>query len=106
MFTKAEMWEGCGRLDRLMKARRMSSAELGRRLGVAQATISRYRSGERAPDPNTLAAICRELGGSADQLLGLSVVDPRAVENFVRETAKLADAAKDLAAAVQAQRRA
>lgn len=106
MSTKAEMWEGCGRLDRMMKARRISSAELGRRLGVAQATISRYRSGERAPDPDTLAAICRELGGSADQLLGITVLDPRALEGFVRETARLADAARDLVAAVLAQKRA
>lgn len=99
------MWRGCMRLDRLMKGRRVSSAALARKLNVTQATISRYRSGERAPDPDTLAAICRELGASADQLLGLSAVDPRAVEGFVRETAKLAEAARDLAAAVQMQQK-
>jgi transcriptional regulator with XRE-family HTH domain len=64
-------WEAAQTLDRLLKREGWSSTRLARELGVAQATISRYRSGERAPDPDMLTRICRVSGLSADEILGL-----------------------------------
>jgi transcriptional regulator with XRE-family HTH domain len=87
------MWEGCRRLDRLLKRQHISSTDLAKTLGVAQATVSRYRSGERAPDPNTLAAICRAVGVSADYLLGLTEYDPAAADELRREIARLYEVA-------------
>lgn len=73
MPTKQLMWEGAARLDRALDRKRVSNTALAKELGVTDATVSRYRSGERAPDPDTLAKICRVAGISADHVLGVSV---------------------------------
>lgn len=47
-------------------------AELARRIHKDRTTLSNYRLGRREPDMQTLACICRELGVSADWVLGIS----------------------------------
>ncbi len=101
MANKKLMWYAAGAFDKLLKAKGLSNVELGRRVRVSGATISRYRSGERAPDPNTLAAICKAVGISADELLGLEVNDQRAADHLAREAARLAEAAERLVAAAR-----
>ncbi len=74
------MWSGAERLNKLVEARGLTNRRLGDLVGVSHASISRYRSGERAPDPDTLAALCRELCVSADELLGLNSDERRETE--------------------------
>lgn len=64
-------WAGAQRLDDLLRRGGWSSTRLAVALGVSQATVSRYRTGERAPDPDRLVDICRVTGLSADEILGL-----------------------------------
>lgn len=58
--------------DRLRKARemrKMSQEQLGRLIGVRDATINRYEKGNRHPDPNTIRRLANILDVSADYLL-------------------------------------
>ena len=65
-------WAGAARLAAALVDQGVTNVAAGRELHVSDATISRYASGERAPDPDTLAHLCRFLKVSADHLLGLS----------------------------------
>lgn len=58
-------------LDEALKRARLSSAEVGRRLGVDPSNVSRWRSGERVPDAEQLAVMLEMAGASADEMLGL-----------------------------------
>lgn len=53
------------------KAAGVSQAELAERLQVHQKDISRWESGFYTPTLNVFTRICRELGVSSDELLGL-----------------------------------
>lgn len=58
----------------LKKARKtagVSQKELAERLQVYQKDISRWENGERTPSVEVFTRICKELGASADEILGL-----------------------------------
>lgn len=70
----AQRWKDgpCSRLDQALERAALSSASVGRKVGLSAPTISLYRSGGRTPNADTLAAILELCGGSADDVLGLS----------------------------------
>jgi len=49
----------------------MTQRELARRIGVTEAVMSRYVSGDREPKPETLANIATALHTTSDFLLGI-----------------------------------
>lgn len=49
-----------------------SKAEVAREIGVNRATIMRWESGKRRPEPRFLSAIARLTGAPIDQIMGLS----------------------------------
>jgi transcriptional regulator with XRE-family HTH domain len=49
----------------------LTQADLAARIGVTRLTLTAYETGRQAPPPERLAALARELGVSADALLGL-----------------------------------
>ena len=60
--------------ENLKKARKtagVSKKELAERLQVYQKDISRWENGERTPSVEVFTRICKELGASADEILGL-----------------------------------
>ena len=60
--------------ENLKKARKtagVSQKELAERLQVYQKDISRWENGERTPSAEVFTRICKELGASADEILGL-----------------------------------
>lgn len=62
-------------MNRLKVARQsagISQAQLGRILNCADVTISRYETGQRDMDSETVCKICDALGCTADYLLGRS----------------------------------
>jgi transcriptional regulator with XRE-family HTH domain len=59
-----------------------SHAEMGRRSGVAQTTISNVISGNRAPGPDLCRAIARALGESEEKIFRLAgLLSPLASDN-------------------------
>jgi len=65
------------RLKRTREAARLTQTELAERVGAGTNQIYRYEKGETDPSAEVLAALAKELGVSADWLLGL-VDDPKA----------------------------
>ena len=60
--------------ENLKKARKtagVSQKELAERLQVYQKDISRWENGERTPSVEVFTRISKELGASADEILGL-----------------------------------
>ncbi len=57
-------------LRKLRKENKLSQAELGKILNLAQRTISSYENGERFPDEITLNNIADYFNVSMDYLLG------------------------------------
>lgn len=53
----------------------LSDTEVAHRLGLRQTRYSNYVNNEREPDLATLSKICKVLGISADELLGLASSD-------------------------------
>lgn len=56
-------------LKALLKAKKMSQRELGKRIGCSESTISQYVNGKRSPDYETLLKIAEELETTVDYLL-------------------------------------
>lgn len=61
------------RLKKLREERGCSIEQFAALVGVTRPTMSYYLSGQRSPDAETLAQICRALNVSCDWLLGLPV---------------------------------
>ena len=61
------------RLKELREKRGCTIEQFAALVGVTRPTMSYYLSGQRSPDAETLAQICRALNVSCDWLLGLSV---------------------------------
>lgn len=59
------------RITEILKKRGMTQKELAGRIGVTEAVISRYISGNREPKPNVLANIATALHTTSDFLLGI-----------------------------------
>lgn len=60
------------RLDQIMRRRGLTNKMLAESLYVAETTISGYRSGRRAPDPERMKEICLAVPVSANYLLGIT----------------------------------
>ena len=58
-------------IRKLRQSRRMTQEELAENLGVTVQTVSRWENGVNCPDLSVLPGLCRILGTSADQLLGI-----------------------------------
>lgn len=92
-----------GRLDRLLTKAGLSDAQVARATGLDASTINRYRTGDRSPKPEDLAAIIQLAGGSADEILGIrplgSVQSRSKLQTHLEELeaikAKMAEALKD-----------
>lgn len=54
-----------------LQKRGITQRELATRIGVTEAVISRYISGEREPKPDVLANIATALSTTSDYLLGI-----------------------------------
>lgn len=59
------------RITGLLKKRGMTQKELAERIGVTEAVISRYISGDREPKPDALANMATALHTTSDFLLGI-----------------------------------
>lgn len=75
------------RLKALRIDRNLTQKETGRRLGVAESTISLYESGGRVPDPDMLKQYSKCFNVSVDYLLGLvsfpsQIVVPDTLKNY------------------------
>lgn len=57
------------RLRRFRRLRGMSQKELAARIGVSSGRVSNWEQGINRPDADVLAALCRALCVSADELL-------------------------------------
>jgi transcriptional regulator with XRE-family HTH domain len=69
--------EAAERLDAALEAAQKRTTDVARALRAAgikadPSMVSRWRSGERIPDADQLAAMLKLCGGSADAVLGLS----------------------------------
>lgn len=69
--------EAAERLDAALEAAHKRTTDVARALRAAgisadPSMVSRWRSGERVPDADQLAAMLKLCGGSADVVLGLS----------------------------------
>ncbi len=58
------------RLSSLLEKNNMTQRELAERIGVTNATLCRYVSGERQPKSDTVANIATALHTTSDYLLG------------------------------------
>ena len=59
----------------VLKRNNQSQKDLAARIGVSEAVISRYISGERDPKPEMLANIATALHTTSDYLLGIERED-------------------------------
>lgn len=60
------------RLKRVRESARLTQTELAERVGAGTNQIYRYEKGETDPSAEVLAALAKELGVTADWLLGLT----------------------------------
>ena len=58
------------RIRDLRSARGMQQADLAKELSVSRVSISRYETGERDPDIETILRLCDIFGCTSDYLLG------------------------------------
>lgn len=59
------------RIANVLQKRGMTQKELAENIGVTEAVISRYVSGDREPKPDTLANMATALHTTSDFLLGI-----------------------------------
>lgn len=59
------------RITHALQKQGMTQKELAERIGVTEAVISRYISGDREPKPDTLANMATALHTTSDFLLGI-----------------------------------
>lgn len=83
--------EGGKRLDQALRAREIKSVDVARALGVDHTLVSKWRRGQRQPKPDQLTAMLRLIGGAGlgDYVLGLTRLDPDALERVRRDVAAL-----------------
>ncbi len=100
------------RLKAALAAANVGQNELGRELGKGSSAVAGWVSGRTQPSLEELAAICRRLQRSADEILGLKPVSgpepaypPALVERVMREAHALEAAATQLQRAADAQRK-
>lgn len=78
-------------LQELLKKSNLSQKEFAEKLGVTEATVSRYLKGDREPNLNTLAQIANIFVVSLEELTGAelesSVAEYSEVKNLVARNA-------------------
>jgi transcriptional regulator with XRE-family HTH domain len=90
--------EAVGRtLAALRRSRKLSGAEVARRVGMSQPKISRLENGVGLPDPEDVGRIARELGAGDDEVR-------RLMDLAERSHNRMTDWRSELAAAVTRQR--
>lgn len=85
------------RITEVMKKRGMTQKELAKRIGVTEAVMSRYVSGDREPKPDTLANIATALHTTSDALLGIECEEfdqPRIRRIIARNASLMTDQEK------------
>lgn len=60
------------RLNETLKEKNLSQNALAQKIFMSQGVVNNYCTGKREPSLDVLISICKELGVSADYLLGLS----------------------------------
>jgi transcriptional regulator with XRE-family HTH domain len=85
------------RVAALLRSKGMQQKELAEMIGITEATMSRYISGERDPKPETLANIATALHTTSDYLLGIERDEfdmPRVRRMIARNAPALTDEEK------------
>lgn len=85
------------RISEVLKRNNQSQKDLAARIGVSEAVISRYISGERDPKPDMLANIATALHTTSDYLLGIEREDfnhPKVRRLIARNASALTDQEK------------
>lgn len=85
------------RIADLLNGKGMQQKELAERIGLTEATMSRYISGERDPKPEVLANIATALHTTSDYLLGIEPDDfdfPRVQRMIARNASALSSQEK------------
>lgn len=65
-------------LRKLREVRKITQAEMGRRAGIAAASVSHFETGQRAPSLDTLVKLADALNVTVDTLLGRAPTDAAA----------------------------
>ena len=85
------------RISESLKRSNTQQKELAERIGITEAVISRYISGDREPKPDTLANIATALNTTSDYLLGIENDDfdyPRVRRIIARNASTMTDSEK------------
>ena len=85
------------RIADLLKRKVIQQKELAERIGLTEATMSRYISGDRDPKPEVLANIATALHTTSDYLLGIEMDEfsfPRIRRMIARNASDLTDQEK------------
>lgn len=76
------------RLRKTLEAQRINQAELAKKVGMSEQTISYYVKGDRLPDTDRLKAIATALNVSADYLLGIESDSVKATQDLLIKQAQ------------------
>lgn len=85
------------RISESLKRSNTQQKELAERIGITEAVMSRYISGDREPKPDTLANIATALNTTSDYLLGIENDDfdyPRVRRIIARNASAMTDSEK------------
>lgn len=77
------------KIEELLEEQNMSQRELSKKVGITEATMSRYINGLRVPKADILSKIANALNVTTDYLFGQSVV-PKEDQEIVRKAIKSA----------------
>ena len=72
------------RIEQALEFRRMTAAELSRKTGIDEASLSSYRSGKYAPRQNRIYLISQALGVTPSWLMGFDN-DPKEADAAITE---------------------
>lgn len=85
------------RISESLKKSNTQQKELAERIGITEAVMSRYISGDREPKPETLANIATALNTTSDYLLGIEHDEfdyPRVRRIIARNASSMTDEEK------------
>lgn len=85
------------RISEALKKNNTQQKELAERVGITEAVMSRYISGDREPKPDTLANIATALNTTSDYLLGIERDEfdyPRVRRIIARNASAMTDSEK------------
>ena len=85
------------RISESLKKSNMQQKELAERIGITEAVMSRYISGDREPKPETIANIATALHTTSDYLLGIENGEfdyPRVRRMIARNASSMTDEEK------------